>query len=170
MSRPSPPLPPTNTHRLDRNVIHLSIREYHDDEIATRLNITLTNHQIRHESLLMFYASNTFLLRAKPYPSKTPLTNLSKWLGHLKEEYRAMLGRVVVCAKTSTEASVKFDWGREDERFGFEVQGTVAIGGGEGHHCNDQHYLLARESGEEAAEEDAGEDGGEGEGEAADQE
>lgn len=161
----APSTSPTNTYSTDNKVIHLSRPEWYKDEIGFRLNITLTNHQIRQESLLMFYASNTFLTRAKPYPSKVPLKGLSKWLGGLKEEYRAMLGRVVVCAKTSTDESTKYDWGKE-EQYGFEVQGTVDVGGDQGHHCRDQHYLLARESGAEGNEEDAAEDA-EGEDEAA---
>lgn len=111
----------------------------------------------------MFYASNTFLTRAKVYPSKAPLAGLAQWLGGLKEQYRQMLGRVVVCTKIAGEEDVKNEWGKEDERYGFEVRESVEVGGEQGHHCNDRHYLLSRETEDEAKESGDGENGDEGE-------
>lgn len=156
----------TDNHRAEGKVIHLSRREWFDTELRARLNITLTNRQIRHESLLMFYASNTFLTRAKVYPSKVPLAGAATWLGGLKAQYRQMLGRVVVCTKIEGEEGVKNEWEKEDERYGFEVRGSVDVGGEQGHHCNDKHYLLSCESEDEAEEAGDGENEDEGESDA----
>lgn len=154
----------TYTVTDDNKVIHLHLlHEYSALELRSRLNITTVNRQIRHESLLMFYASNTFLMRSKPYPYKTPHTALANWLRGLKDEYRKVLGRVVVCSKkkASTEKLVKWDWEIERDRCGdtgFVVTGPVEIGGEEGHHCKEAHYLVVRK--EEVAAE-GGNGGGE---------
>jgi len=127
------------------------MRDWAALEISSRLNITMTCKQVRHESLLMFYASNTFLMRAKPWPSRTPLAELATWLKALQSEHRSMLGQVVICAKKSNETIVQAEWNREADRLSFQVSGRADVGGEKGHHCNDEHYLLVSETKEETS-------------------